>query len=176
MTYEKLVDINGDYIFGENEKSLWVYGDGEPEKNKNWRTTITIYNKRIDKTLKTVKWYSTTIENCFWASVDGYTHRGGGTQSFNPNSRDNHYEDTFIVRIPYDNRYRTPKQWAVTPDGFTARPGDLVFKGMVHINIGDTLTENEALNIYAPECFVIQNASDNMEKSDYIKHVRVNGH
>lgn len=176
MNYARLLDIDGNEILGTGNNNIWVYGE-DNDSYSWWKTSITIYNKRIDTKNKKVKWYSTTIENCYWGTENGWLSRSGGAMSLNPNNRDTQYSNAHVVRIPYDNRYRNPFKWNLTPDGFTVRAGDLIFKGMVHVNIKDAEGSrvNDILSAYYPDCFVVNEVSDNTEKSDHLLHIRVSG-
>lgn len=165
-TFEKLLDKNGSILTDGNGKPIWVrsYGTGNVP---HWNETITVYNKRIDRKEGVTKWYTHAVDGCFWGVVQDSAQDG----------LDGTHHVRVIVRIPYDKRYRTPAQWNSLPDGFTLRPGDLIFRGNVFVRIDDLPGHrvHDRLHAYCPDCFTVQTVSDNTQKSDYLKHIRIEG-
>lgn len=175
MQYRELRDITTDIVYGNDGKPIWVQSDEEGSSNSLWRHTITIYNKKIDFKEKTVKWYVHIIHNCFWGIEIDESKRGGGFQAYSSDERHIHTVPAKIVRIPMSRKYQTPEEWNAYPNGFTVKPDDIIFKGIV-VNAMSGKTENEVLNQYGNKAMIVKYVSDNTDKSDYIKHIHAEGY
>lgn len=178
MTYDRLHDKNGERILDIDGKQIWVIGEPSERSFSLWSHTITVYNKKIDAKNKCVKWYMTVLENCFYATNIDAQKRGGGFQAYSSDERAQHEVPKVIVRIPYQRKYKPPKEWELYPDGFTLKPDDLIFLGTVYETISDEKGHrvNDILDRYGLNAMVVKVVRDNIHKSDYIKHIHAEGY
>lgn len=97
-----------------------------------WDTTITIYNRYEDPQTQLVKWYKTTVSNCFW-KYDRTKMKIGETVLESDNT---------ICRIPESPNFLEKYQWVELPNDmmaskFTLGVGDIIVRG----NVTDTIDE-----------------------------------
>ena len=134
--------------------------------NQNYTRTITLYN-RIRATDKKEHWNRTVLHNCFWKSQvnTGFN----GTQAS--------VQNTYVVRIPKDERYLAYAEYAKDPKGhFTASQDDLVVLGECSEEINGTAghTAAQVLNRRKPDAFKVTAFSDNTA-FPLAKHYRLGG-
>ncbi len=89
-----------------------------------WETTVTIYNKYIDKQTDVVSWYKTIVTDCFW-QLSGAEVQVGSTVLDSK---------SIICRIPKDDRFLEKQEWINIPNDqmenyFTLAQGDIIVKG-----------------------------------------------
>lgn len=137
--------------------------------NRNYVHTITLYNKisATERKDKKEYWQRTVLHNCFWKSAinTGFN----GTQAS--------VQNTYIVRIPKDERYLPYAEFVKAPVGhFTASQGDIAILGECSDEItGESgRTATQVLNRCKPNAFKITAFSDNTG-SPYGKHYRLGG-
>lgn len=178
MTYQKLLDKDGNPILAEDGKFIWVFGDAEQKVDSLWRTTITLYNKKIDFEENKVKWYCHVIHNCFWGAKVDASKRGGGFQAYSAEDRSEHEVPSVVVRIPFQRKYQTPIEWDRYPNGFTVKPGDLIFKGVIMETFSDESggRVNDVLEKYGHNAITVKKVSDNLSDRDFVKHIHAEGY
>lgn len=91
-----------------------------------WDSTITIYNKYTDPTTKVVKWYRTTLNQCFWKNVGSKVQVGEVVID----------TESITCRIPQQSTFRDAYKWVDIPndkkgDFFTLQQGDIIIKGEI---------------------------------------------
>lgn len=176
MRYQKLLDKNGSPILAEDGKPIWVLAEDVGNTQSYWRTTVTVLNKKIDTEEKKVKWYATVLRNCFWGTKIDAGARGGGFQAYSAEDRTTHEKPTVIVRIPYQRKYQTPREWNEYPNGFTIKPDDILFRGLVSEPFANGKNVNEVLNSYGLDAMVVKVVKDNINTSDFVKHIHAEGY
>lgn len=97
-----------------------------------WDTTITIYNRYEDPQTQLVKWYRTTVTNCFWKHDKTKIVVGKSVIE----------SDSTICRIPENPDFLEKYQWVELPNDmmaskFTLGIGDIVVRGLVNDNIDE---------------------------------------
>lgn len=137
--------------------------------NDNYCHTITLYNRirAADSEDRKEHWQRTILHNCFWKSVIGIGY--SDTQA--------NVQNTYVVRIPRDERYLPYAQYAKMPDGaFTVSQGDIVIHGACteEITGENGQTAAQLLNRYKPEAFKVTAFSDNTAFR-LAKHYRLGG-
>ena len=97
-----------------------------------WDTTVTIYNKFVDKQTDVVTWYKSIVHDCFW-QLAGTELSIGGTVL-----------DTkqIVCRIPKDDRFLEKQDWVQLPNDlmaehFTLGQGDIIVKGECEFEINE---------------------------------------
>lgn len=137
--------------------------------NPNYVHTITLYNRiqAMDTVDKKEHWIKTVLHNCFYKSQvnTGFN----GTQSSVSN--------TYIVRIPEDDRYLPYAEFIQSPNGhFTVSPDDIVVYGMCNDEITGESGQMAAqiLNRHKPEAFKVTAFSNNTA-FQLAKHYRLGG-
>ena len=86
-------------------------------------------------------------------------------------------QNTYVVRIPRDERYLSYLQYAKMSDGaFTVSQGDIVIRGACteEITGENGQTAAQLLNRYKPEAFKVTAFSDNTAFR-FAKHYRLGG-
>ena len=99
-----------------------------------WDTTVTIYNKYVDKQTSVVTWYKTIVTDCFW-QLSGTAISVGGTVLDAKKT---------ICRIPKDSRFLEKQEWVKLPNDlmtehFTLAQGDIIVKGECEFNIDESV-------------------------------------
>ena len=137
--------------------------------NDNYCHTITLYNRirAADSADRKEHWKRTVLHGCFWKSAisTGYSDTQANVQN------------TYVVRIPRDERYLYYPQYAKMPDGaFTVSQGDIVIHGACteEITGENGQTAAQLLNRYKPEAFKVTAFSDNTAFR-FAKHYRLGG-
>ncbi len=134
--------------------------------NQNYIHTITLYN-RIQAADRKEHWKRTVLHNCFWkAQVN---------TSFN--STQASVQNTYVVRIPKDDRYLPYAEYKDSPEEyFTASQGDIVIYGECLDEIAGVSgqTAAQVLNRHKPNAFKVTAFSDNTS-FPLAKHYRLGG-
>lgn len=137
--------------------------------NPNYVHTITLYNRirAADTEDRRERWVRTVLPDCFFKSriVVGYT----GQQAEAGN--------TYVVRIPQDERYRPYREFAAAPEGyFTLSTGDIVVCGQCEDEItGESgQTAAQVLERHKPDAFKVSAVTDNTSFR-LAKHYRLGG-
>lgn len=137
--------------------------------NPNYNHTITLYNriKAADTENKKERWIKTVLHNCFWKSQvnTGFS----GTQAS--------VQNTYVVRIPQDERYLPYAEFIKNPDGhFTASSDDIVILGDCQEEITGVSgqTAAQVLTRHKPDAFKITAFADNTA-FPVAKHYRLGG-
>lgn len=140
-----------------------------------WNSTITIYNRYEDKNTNIVRWYRTSIPNCFWKDAGNKVHIGNTTLETND----------IICRIPKDNRFLPNYQWSVLPsdqkqDYFTLSVGDIIVLGDVEDEINEYasgMRSNDLVDKYKAlqGCLKIEQTSINTDGGRGSEHYFVKG-
>lgn len=137
--------------------------------NQNYSHTITLYNriKAADRNERKERWIKTTLFNCFWKSVvnTGFN----GTSSI--------VDNTYVVRIPEDERYMKYAEFKGDPDGhFTVSQDDIVVLGecLEEITNEPGHTAAQLMLRYKPNAFKVTAFSDNTSFL-VAKHYRLGG-
>ena len=126
-----------------------------------WDTTVTIYNKSVDKQTQVVMWYKSTVTDCFW-------QLRGSEVLIGEVSLDS---KALICRIPKDARFKEKYEWLNMPNDqkqnyFTLGLDDIIVKG----NVDDVIDEytagsrsSDLLKKYAglQGCFKVQKFTNN---------------
>ena len=91
-----------------------------------WETTLTIYNRYEDPVTNIVRWFKTTVNNCFWKYIGDKVTVGETVLETN----------NIICRIPKDDRFLEKYRWSELPNDemgnyFTLGQGDIIIKGEV---------------------------------------------
>lgn len=91
-----------------------------------WDTSITLYNKYEDKQTQLIRWYKTTLDNCFWKYDGGKISIGNTVLE----------TDTIKCRIPQNKNFLEKHEWINLPndkmiDYFTISVGDIIVKGAI---------------------------------------------
>lgn len=97
-----------------------------------WDANLTLYNKYTDKQTQVIKWYRTTLSNCFWKSAGNKISIGNVVLE----------TDDIICRIPESNLFKNRAEWQDIPndqmsDYFTLSVGDIIVFDIV----GDEIDE-----------------------------------
>lgn len=100
-----------------------------------WDTQLTIYNKYEDTQTRLVRWYKTTLSNCFWKYVGNKVVVGDVTLQTN----------NIICRIPKNESFLDKYEWLQLGNDerasfFTLSGGDIIVKG----NVDDVIDEYTA--------------------------------
>ena len=137
--------------------------------NQNYIHTITLYNRiqAADSEDKREHWQRTVIYNCFWKSEVKTSF--SGTQAS--------IQNTYVVRIPDDERYLPYAEYAKKPEGhFTMSQGDIVIYGECTEEITGVSgqTASKILNRYKPNAFKVTASAYNT-KFPVAKHYRLGG-
>lgn len=137
--------------------------------NQNYIHTITLYNciKAIDTQDKKERWVKTVLHNCFYKSQvnTGFN----GTQAS--------VQNTYVVRIPEDERYLPYVEYINNPEGhFTASSGDIVVHGDCDEEITGASghTSAQVLTRHKPDAFKVTAFSDNTA-FPVARHYRLGG-
>lgn len=137
--------------------------------NQNYVHTITLYNRirAADSPDKREHWFKTVLSNCFWKSV------------VNTGFNDTHasVQNTYVARIPKDDRYLPYHEFIKSPDGhFTVSQDDIVIRGECREEITGEAGQMAAqvLNRYKPDAFKVTAFSDNTA-FPVQKHYRLGG-
>lgn len=131
--------------------------------------TITLVNKLAAKDSVTRKdvWYVNTIDNC--ASTNTIVRNVQGTAVS--------LGRTFIVRIPFSEKYKNYLEWQQdVENSFTISVGDYVF--LNELTGEDIITPNTILNIYnkyRDSSFVIKTFRDNSNQINQLRHYHIEG-
>ncbi len=104
-----------------------------------WNTTITVYNKYVDKQTQVITWHRTVIENCYWQYVGDKVAIGKTVLETN---------DT-ICRIPIQENFVEKYEWDKIPNDkqgeyFTLASGDIVARGSVDDEINEYKRDERA--------------------------------
>lgn len=97
-----------------------------------WDANLTLYNKYTDKQTQVIKWYRTTLSNCFWKSVGNKISIGNVVLE----------TDDIICRIPKSNLFKNRAEWQDIPndqmsDYFTLSVGDIIVFDIVDDEIDE---------------------------------------
>ena len=137
--------------------------------NQNYVYTITLYNRirATDNVNKKDQWKKTVLPNCFWKSVisTGFSETQANVQN------------TYVVRIPQDDRYLPYPEYVKYPEGrFTVSQDDIVILGecMEEITGEAGQTATQIMNKYKPNAFKVTAFSDNTAFR-IAKHYRLGG-
>ena len=137
--------------------------------NDNYCHTITLYNRirAADSADRKEHWKRTALHGCFWKTVigKGYSDAQANVQN------------TYVVRIPWDEKYLPYAQYAKMPDGaFTVSQGDIVIYGecLEEITGVSGQTAAQVLNRHKPNAFKVTAFSDNTG-FPLAKHYRLGG-
>ena len=137
--------------------------------NGNYIHTVTLYNRILaaDSTDKKEHWQKTVLPNCFWKSV---IKTGFSETQVN-------VENTYVVRIPQDDRYLEHGKFIKSPEGhFTVSQGDIAILGICEDEIKGVSgsTAAQILARHKPNAFKITAFSDNTGHFR-AKHYRLGG-
>lgn len=137
--------------------------------NQNYIHTITLYNRirAADSPDKKEHWFKTVLYNCFWKSVvnTGFHDTQASVRN------------TYVARIPQDDRYLPYHEFIKSPDGhFTVSQDDVVVCGECQDDItGETgQMAAQVLNRHKPNAFKVTAFSDNTA-FPIQKHYRLGG-
>lgn len=97
-----------------------------------WNTTITVYNKYQDPQTQIIRWYRTTLDNCFWQNRFQRMKVGGVEVE----------TDAIICRVPESAAFKQKQVWNSTPSDlksnyFTFAQGDIIVNGEVSDEIDE---------------------------------------
>lgn len=97
-----------------------------------WDRTLTVYNKFDDPQTKMVKWYRTTLTNCFWRCVEEKFIVNGTVVNAN----------VTVCRIPKNENFMERYLWEQLSDDdrakhFTLSIGDMIVCGEVDDDIDE---------------------------------------
>lgn len=97
-----------------------------------WDANLTLYNKYTDKQTQVIKWYRTTLSNCFWKSAGNKISIGNVVLE----------TDDIICRIPESNLFKNRAEWQDIPndqmsDYFTLSVGDIIVFDIVDDEIDE---------------------------------------
>lgn len=130
--------------------------------------TITVLNKLASRDTTTGKvdiWYATKLENCAFTSEVVRDVTGNVTSVGN----------TFICRIPKNDKYRKYSEWKSNPDEhFTLNVGDYIFLG----ELEEIVTAQNIQQVYQSHkdtAFQIKAFRDNTGRIELGEHYRVDG-
>ena len=126
-----------------------------------WDSTVTIYNKYVDKQTDITTWYRTVVTDCFWKNVSDKLTIGQTVLETN----------NIICRIPKDERYLPKDKWILVPSDskssyFTLGVGDIIINGEVTDDINEYLSGHRSTDVIAKYkelqgCMEVTVASDN---------------
>lgn len=124
--------------------------------NQNYVHTITLYNRirAADSPDKKEHWNKTVLRNCFWKAVVNTNFAGTEASVRN----------TYVARIPQDERYLPYAEYVLRPEGhFTVSQDDIVIHGECAEKITGEAgkTAAQLLNRHKPEAFKVTAFSDN---------------
>lgn len=141
----------------------------ECEMNKNYTHTITLYNRiqAAGREDKKERWEKTVLSGCFWKAITN--------TDFNDTQAN--VQNTYVARIPQDNRYLPYSEYIKTPKGhFTVSQGDIVVFGECteEITGQSGQTAAQLLNRHKPNAFKVTAFSDNTSYP-FGKHYRLGG-
>lgn len=139
-----------------------------------WDADITLYNKHVDTTTRVVKWYKTTLSNCFWKYVGSQVQIGSTILD----------SAKIVCRIPKHPKFLPANQWLNLPndckaDYFTLQQDDIICLG----NIPDQIDEYKAgtrstdlmLKYKNSGCIHVQDFSINTHSGMLSPHYKVGG-
>lgn len=97
-----------------------------------WDSTVTIYNKFVDKQTDITLWFRNVIPDCFW-QLSGTEVNVGGTVLDAKH---------IVCRIPKDDRHLDKQDWVQQPNDqmanyFTLGQGDIIVKGECDFEIDE---------------------------------------
>lgn len=128
--------------------------------------TVTLYNKYVDKSggRSVITWKRTVLHECYFGTETIKQLNGNVLQQAN----------SFICRIPQNENYTDNYQGE--SNKFTLRPDDVIVKGEVFDEVGDTQGNRitDLLQKYKGKCFTMRSVSDNTILP-YAPHYRASG-
>lgn len=126
-----------------------------------WDTSITIYNKTVDKQTQVVMWYRTVLTDCFWQL------RGNEVVISNVELD----SKSIVCRIPKSPNFKEKFEWLQLPNDqkqnyFTLGLDDIIIKGAVDDEIDEYTAgqrSTDLLKKYAglQGCFKIRQFTNN---------------
>lgn len=131
--------------------------------------TITVLNKLSakDSVTKQDVWYKTVLHNCAFSS-EAVKNVTGTTVGVG---------NTFISRIPKNEKYLPYSEWKNNPDEhFTLNTGDYIIKG--ELDESEIVAPNTIQTIYQnhrENAFSIRTFKDNTNVIEVLEHYRVEG-
>ena len=145
-----------------------------------WDKTITIYNKLIDPTTQRVRWYKTTVENCFWKAQNilfAMGRYGVSTLGVVTENKE------IICRIPQNDRYVDKRIWKDLDnrdDYFTLANGDIIVLGEVDDVIDEYTPGQRSTDLITKykefdECLEIETYVNNVQTGVDLPHYRITG-
>ena len=153
MQYGKLQGNDGEYIYGNDGNPIFVQVDSTTRPLlPTWNKTVTLYHRTVDVDDQRTEWAKHVIHNCFTSKSSTST-----IQNMTVETAVRH-----IVRIPSDI--------PVIPCN-----GDLIFYGDASFSIEDIKGQRASDRLHEYDGFTVNVVSNNANKSDYLKHVRVEG-
>lgn len=153
MQYGKLQGNDGEYIYGNDGNPIFVQVDAAKKSLlPTWNKTVTLYHRTVDVENQRTVWTPHVIHNCFV----------GDTRSSNDSDTQVSSTSSYIVRMPSDI--------VATPCN-----EDLIFIGEVSFTIADSKGQRVSDRLHEYEGFTVKSVSDNRDKSEYLKHIRVEG-
>lgn len=137
--------------------------------NPNYKRTITLYNhiKVTDTEDKKERWIKTVLHNCFWKSQVNTGFNGTRAS----------VQNTYVVRIPLDDRYLPYAEFIKSQEGhFTVTSDDIVILGECQEEITGVSgqTAAQVLTRYKPDAFKVTAFTDNTS-FPVARHYRLGG-
>ena len=140
-----------------------------------WDSTITLYNKFIDKETKKVSWYRTVIEECFYQHSQNEIVVGQAKIA----------SDVSICRIKVNSLFKDKRDWNELPGElkaqfFTLAPGDIIVAGEVDFELDEYEKGKRSSDMMSeykewPGCFTIKSVNINVGKGRGNEHYHVRG-
>ena len=138
-----------------------------------WNSTITLYNKYVDKTTNAVYWYKTTLKNCFWNPTGVKVIIG--TTSLDTSST--------LCRIPKSSNFLGKAEWDASVSKqmfFTLAPGDILVYGVCTDTIDEYTKGNRSSDFLqnhrsAGDCMLVEQVHIAVGGGRGNEHYRVEG-
>jgi len=140
-----------------------------------WDTPITVFNKYTDTQTRVVKWYKTTLDNCFWKDTGNKVNVGDTLLETND----------IICRIPKQENYLPPFEWVNIPNDemsnyFTLSVGDIIIRGHIEDDIDEYISGKRSTDIISKYkdnqgCLEIKKVAINTNTGMVTPHYNVKG-
>lgn len=139
-----------------------------------WDTTITVFNKYEDIQTGVIRWYKTTLSNCFWKN-DFQRLKMGEVQV---------QTDGIVCRIPENEKFLEKQDWVNIPNDmmanyFTLAQGDIIVRGQVDEDIDEYMSgkrSSDFIEKYKWQgCMVVDRLSINVGIGRGLPHYHVEG-
>lgn len=139
-----------------------------------WDTTITVFNKYEDPQTQVVRWFSHTVDRCFWKYTGDKIKVGDTILESN----------STICRIPKQDNFLERFEWEKQPNDkmeqyLTLGVGDIVIKGAVDDEVDEYTSGKRSADLIKKYkslgCIEIESVSLNVGPGRCDEHYHIRG-